>query len=1292
MKKSLSILLALLMTLGSFPVTAQENGADIVMPTPWELLEQRDFPFTDSDEQVAAIINAGVRDFADGLQGVKEDLANNSPYVDVEWIPDDGVGDEKGCVKITARIDRFSAQPVIVVRARKGMRYKLSFDAKMEQGANSLEAIFFHPAGSQPYDFPLNVAVGDSWQSYETTYTYNGNSPYDYTQIMLRLGSVPAEGDVTYFIDNFNLELLDPPDELEKKVLSSGLLSLKKEVLTPDFLDTKEHPAKNEIEFLCNYGIFMNDDAFRPDDALTEAEVTIIETRTDAALDGLWEDSPTRGEFAVRLFDRMQEQKQTVYYVDGSNGDDANSGTKAAPWRTLAKARDAVREKSWTMDEDIYVMIGGGTYYQEETLSFSTYDSGKNGYSVIYKAMAGEKPVISGAKKITGWQIHDRVKNIYKAPAGGIQTRLLYVNGVRANRAASTGGFADETLEPDYGHTTTDLSLLDFKRPQDLELTYRSVWMHHRAKVQSIEQDGDRVRIIMEPVTWNQICNGTQTSANRVDRYENAYELLDEEGEFYLDTAEDTFYYKPRSGEDLKTAVVEAGVLEQLVDVQDAFVEVPVRNLRFDGIVFNHTTWHRPDQYGYVTSQNNVISDIPRNEIHQIPVAAVHVGKSRNISFERCEFSRLGSNAITLDYGTQYSPIMGCEFTDISGGAVYVGTPQLEGWSRIPKGNMEVRSNHVENNLFHNIGVEYYEATAISVGFPNDMNIMYNEIYDMPYSGMHLGYGWHTIDTSSFSNVMVAYNYIYDVMKELRDGGAIYTLGRTAGKALAYDGEGDNRVIKAMEGGNYIFCNYMKDQWDHTAVLYNDQGSDFWNIQYNVIDQTEADAATGDNGATNWYMSNMAQTERNMLKNNYCTNQIWRTMGIEGLYEQAILFDNLNIPEEAARIMEATGRSEKYRDYSYDDFGYLRVPESMLLDVGEEFVPVLKGADAKAFPISLEGAAAQYQSGDNRIATVDYRNRLLALEQGITDLTISVTKDGVTKSAKTKLYVGDEFSKLSPTKKDYTVYVGNTGSISLAGTSRYGQQLTLSDVKFTSSDETVATIDAAGQMRGFKEGEIDVTAQATALGQTLSVTIPVSVTQFGDPRYLELPGYDISTWLANPSGWTDSLGKHPTPIEGGLRFAADSGQSIYDHKLKDELLDFNMILSPEASWPSIILRVTDKDADIWGVGNNMYIIVFTNGTIELHRFNDGQRTVIYGEMAGLTSIGGEAFPNGLFALGEEVHVQAGAIDETNGTRIILNINDINIFSFLDTEENRCAGEGYAGIISTSGTVDLLESK
>jgi hypothetical protein len=232
---------------------------------------------------------------------------------------------------------------------------------------------------------------------------------------------------------------------------------------------------------------------------------------------------------------------------------------------SLTGARDKVRTLNGAMSKDLTVYLRGGSYELTEPFALvdsaaGPHDSGSNGYKIVYQAYPGEQPHLSGGRTLTGFTLVDAAKNIYQTSAPGISTRHLFVNGGRAQRARGAinpPGFA----EYGPGYATPDASMDSWGNKGDVEVVSFSNWKMYRCGVADIENGF----MTMKQPCWS---NGHYHAVMPIRNptwIENAYELLDEEGEFYLDRSSGSIYYKPRAGEDMSTATVVAPVLEQLI-------------------------------------------------------------------------------------------------------------------------------------------------------------------------------------------------------------------------------------------------------------------------------------------------------------------------------------------------------------------------------------------------------------------------------------------------------------------------------------------------------------------------------------------------------------------------------------------------------------------------------------------------------------------------------------------------------------------------------------------------------
>jgi hypothetical protein len=97
-----------------------------------------------------------------------------------------------------------------------------------------------------------------------------------------------------------------------------------------------------------------------------------------------------------------------VFYV-APNGSDTADGSKSRPFRTLERARDAVRSLKKSLGGKlpkggVKIMIDDGQYRWERTLNLASEDSGTASAPIVYQAESGKEAVFSGGVQITEWK------------------------------------------------------------------------------------------------------------------------------------------------------------------------------------------------------------------------------------------------------------------------------------------------------------------------------------------------------------------------------------------------------------------------------------------------------------------------------------------------------------------------------------------------------------------------------------------------------------------------------------------------------------------------------------------------------------------------------------------------------------------------------------------------------------------------------------------------------------------------------------------------------------------------
>lgn len=540
--------------------------------------------------------------------------------------------------------------------------------------------------------------------------------------------------------------------------------------------------------------------------------------------------------------ERASAAVQATYYASPTGS--GNTCTVSAPC-SLTGARDKVRTVNGGMTGDIEIVLRGGTYALSSTFqlteSATVHDSGTNGHDIIYKAYSGETPVLSGGTSVTGWSLYDSGKNIYLANVGtSLQTRQLYVNGVRADRAK--GGALPGAVKTATGYTTSDTTMQSWGNKSDIEFVFTVEWTQSRCGVASISGTA----IMMKQPCFDIASKKRGMTIGTPTWIENAYELLDTAGEWYLDRTTGYLYYKPLAGQNMSTASIVAPTLEKLVSGTGT-VDTPLSHVQFKGIAFQYATYLEPNgdngfpdiQANFTGIGSDPYASEPDNDKRQ--PAAVTFTAAHNVRFERNTFTGLGAAGLEFVSGSQSNAIVGNHFYDISGSGIQIGDVGLND-HHPSDARLIVKDNEVSDNYIHAIGAEYAGSVGIFAGYVQGTIISHNEIHDVPYSGISIGWGWggKDVDLSSFTTPttsldnQIRSNLIYDHMQRMRDGGGIYSLSAQRNQMIA------NNVVHDDRGpyGALYLDNKSRYNTMQNNVLYNNSAAKHMHLNDNYGDIT----------------------------------------------------------------------------------------------------------------------------------------------------------------------------------------------------------------------------------------------------------------------------------------------------------------------------------------------------------------------------------------------------------------------------------------------------------------------
>lgn len=546
-------------------------------------------------------------------------------------------------------------------------------------------------------------------------------------------------------------------------------------------------------------------------------------------------------------------------------GSDFNDGTRQFPKATLTSALRQARE--WRRTEDnriqggITIYMEGGTYAFHEPVFIRPEDSGTKESPTIIRSVGDEKVILSGGISINGWKKQGKVwvADVPVFNGRPLDFRQLWVNGKKAVRARDVEDFekmnricsVDEKNEILYVPAVSIRRLIDNKgnlKAKYAEMVLHQMWCVANLRIRSVEVQGDSAAIrFHQPESRIQFEHlwprpmVTTDGHNSAFYLTNARELQDVPGEWYHDMDARKVYYYPREGEKMQEAEVIVPAVETLVRVEGT-VDRPVCHIRFEKITFSYTTWMRPSEKGhvplqagmYLTDGYRIDPKMQRNYLnHPLdnqgwlgrPAAAVRVVAARQIDFERCRFEHLGSTGLDYEEAVQGGVVRGCLFRDIAGNGLLVGSfSPAAHETHLPYDPADRREvctqQQINNCYFTEIGNEDWGCLAIAAGYVEDINIEHNEISEVPYSGISLGWGW-TQTVNCMRNNRVHANLIHHYAKHMYDVAGIYTLGSQPKSYVT-----ENCVHSIYKPG------YVHDP-NHWFYLYTDEGSSFITVRDN---------------------------------------------------------------------------------------------------------------------------------------------------------------------------------------------------------------------------------------------------------------------------------------------------------------------------------------------------------------------------------------------------------------------------------------------------------------------------
>lgn len=467
-------------------------------------------------------------------------------------------------------------------------------------------------------------------------------------------------------------------------------------------------------------------------------------------------------------------KKSELFIYVSPSGNDQNTGNIDAPLKSLEQALLEAKKLRQKNNSPVTISLRKGTHYLKSTLQINGKNSGTEKAPLKIAAYQTEHVVLSGAKALSlKWE--KAGDNLMKAKLdGNYSFSQLFIDGKKKIRARYPNFDPDENIFNGYSEDAIgNERVKGWSNPRGgiLHAMHRAEWGGYHYLIEGKKENGE-----LELTGGFQ--NNRQMGMHPRFKYvENIREELDSKGEWFLDEVENVLYYYPDDPTDLNTVLIEAPVLDHLIEVEGTKTN-PAQYIELEGLTFTHTnsTYMKTDE------------PLLRSDWTIYRGGTVLFTNAENCTISKSHFINLGGNGVFVNKYNLNIRIESNHFEQVGASAVaFVGnpdavrSPSFQYYEYTPLNKLDREPGPktddypsqcvVNDNLIHNIGRIEKQVAGVQISMAMDITISHNSIYNVPRAGINISEG-------TWGGHIIEYNDVFDTVLETGDHGSFNSWGR----------------------------------------------------------------------------------------------------------------------------------------------------------------------------------------------------------------------------------------------------------------------------------------------------------------------------------------------------------------------------------------------------------------------------------------------------------------------------------------------------------------------------------